>query len=128
MRSKWNNGLWTQSRFNSFIKSALRSASVKWPARYGVLNASFVEQKINPESGRLAKFYACNKCKGHFTAKNVEVNHIEPVVPVSGMDSWDNVIERMFCEAEGMETLCKPCHRAVTKEENNKRKGINVSK
>jgi 5-methylcytosine-specific restriction endonuclease McrA len=70
----------------------------------------------------LAKFYTCNKCKEDFPAKNVEVNHIIPVVPVNGFDSWDGVISRLFCEEDGLEVVCKPCHKLITKEENLERK------
>ena len=130
MTRKYNNGDWTSSRYNSFIKSALRSASVRWPPRYTVLNEAFVERALNPATGRLAKLYRCSKCKGLFPQANIDVNHIEAVVPTTGFDSWDGVIERMFCEKDGLEALCKPCHKLVTKEENTTRKENkkNVSK
>ena len=118
----YNGGLWTQARYNSFIKSALRSASQRWPPRYQVLNDACVGQKVNPSSGRLAKFYTCNACKETFTAKDVEVNHKIPVVPVEGFDSWDGVISRMYCEKEYLETVCKPCHKKITKQESEERK------
>lgn len=66
--------------------------------------------------------YECAKCKGHFPAKQVEVNHKEPIVPVTGFDSWDGVISRMFCEKDKLEVLCKPCHKLITKEENDARR------
>lgn len=122
MTRKYNNGDWTQSRYNSFVKSALRSASVRWPPRYTVLNEAFVERAINPATGRLAKLYQCNRCRGLFPQANIDINHIEAVVPTTGFDSWDGVIERMFCEKEGLEALCKSCHKEVTKEENTTRK------
>lgn len=122
MTRKYNNGLWTQSRFQSFIKSALRSASVKWPPRYTVLNEAFTGTKTNKATGRKAKHFRCNRCKGEFVQKDVQVNHIIPVVPLSGFTTWDEVVDRLFCEKEGLEVLCKPCHKEVTKEENDSRK------
>jgi hypothetical protein len=117
-----NNGEWTEARYNSFVKGGLRSASQRWPPKYKVLNEACVGQKVNPASGRLAKFYTCNICKEAFPAKLVEVNHIIPVVPVTGFDSWDGVIERMFCEKEHLEVCCKPCHKTISKQENQERK------
>jgi 5-methylcytosine-specific restriction endonuclease McrA len=70
----------------------------------------------------MAKHYECNLCKGHFPAKDVEVNHILPVVPIEGFTSWDVIIERMFCEKDGLEVVCKPCHKTITKQENDERK------
>lgn len=118
----YNDGQWTQARFNSFIKSALRSASVRWPPRYQTLSEALVGTKTNVKTGRMAKHYKCNQCKGEFPSKEVEVNHILPVIPVTGFTSWDSVIERMFCEKEGFEVVCKPCHKSITKQENEERK------
>lgn len=118
----YNNGEWTQAKFNSFIKSALRSASVRWPPRFQKVKEASVGKKINIASGRMAEHFTCNKCKQEFPRKEVEANHIIPVVPVSGFDNWDGVISRMYCEKDGFEVLCKPCHKLVTKEENEQRK------
>lgn len=70
----------------------------------------------------MAKHYKCNTCLDEFPMKDVEVNHILPVVPTSGFDSWGGVIERMFCEKEHLEVLCKPCHKLTTQQENQERK------
>lgn len=117
-----NNGDWTESRYQSFIKSGLRTASVRWPPRYTTLAEACVGIKTNPKTGRLAKHYTCNGCKLEFPAKDVQVNHKEPVIPLTGFVSWDDVIERLFCEKDGLEVLCKPCHKIITKQENDKRK------
>ena len=119
---KHNAGEWTEARYISFIKSALRSASQRWPPRYRALHAAFVGKRLNPASGRIAGFYKCNSCLQEYVVKEVEVNHIVPVVPITGFDSWDNIINRLFCEQEGLEVLCKPCHKRITKQENLERK------
>ena len=61
---------------------------------------------------------------GHnqFPAKEVAVDHIDPVVPVSGFTTWDEVIERMFVEKEGLQVLCNECHRVKCQEEKQQRK------
>lgn len=117
-----NGNQWTESRYHSFVKGGLRSASQRWPPKYTTLAEACVGTFINPKSGRLAKHYKCNKCGNAFPQKDVEVNHIEPVVPVSGFDSWDGVVERMFCEKDKLEVLCKPCHKSLTQQENQERK------
>lgn len=117
-----NGGEWSEARFNSFVKGGLRSVSIRWPPRYQVLADACVGQKINHNSGRLAKHYTCSNCLIDFPAKDVEVNHINPVIPLTGFDSWDGVVERMFCEKEHLEVLCKKCHKELTKQENTERK------
>lgn len=115
---KYNGGDWTPARFHSFVKGALRSASVKWPPKYQSLNDSYVGQKINSKTGRLAKHYKCASCKEEFPSKDVQVDHITPVVdPNLGFTSWDEIIDRMFCEKENLQVLCKICHDNKTKQE-----------
>jgi cytochrome c553 len=116
-----NGGQWTEARFNSFIKGALRSASQRWPPKYEKLNEAFVGKQINKSTGRLAKHFKCASCHEDFPQKEIEVNHITPVVPVSGFDSWDGVVERLFCEKDGLEVVCKTCHRSITNKENKER-------
>lgn len=117
-----NGGEWTEARYRSFIKGGLRSVSIRWPPRYKVLNAAKLGKRINPASGRLAEHYQCAKCQSAFPGKEVEVNHIQSVIPSTGFISWDDTIERMFCEQPGLEVVCKPCHKNITAQENTERK------
>lgn len=118
----YNNGKWTAAKYNSFIKSGLRSASQRWPPRYEVLFASRRGKRVNPRTGRMAEHHECSRCKRLYVSKDVEVNHIIPVVPVTGFDTWDGVINRLFCEADGLEVVCKPCHLEITANEREERK------
>lgn len=118
----YNGGEWTDAKYFSFVKGGLRSASQRWPPKYRVLSKACVGVSINPSTGRMAKRYRCGSCSDTFTSKDVEVNHIIPVIPVTGFDSWDGVISRLFCEEDGLEVLCKPCHKIITKHENEERK------
>lgn len=50
--------------------------------------------------------------------KNVHVDHIEPIIdPDVGFTSYDDMIERMFCEAPNLQVLCTSCHDAKTDQE-----------
>ncbi len=77
--------------------------------------------------------YLCNGCKEEIPktvldpdtrkrVNNVHVDHIEPIVPVTGWVSWDSCINRMFCEQDNLQVLCSKCHKVVTDEENAQRK------
>jgi len=113
-----NNNQWTDARFNSFIKSALRAASSRWPPKYTVLKEAATEKKINWKTGRLAQHYKCASCNKEFPLKEVQLDHIEPVInPITGFISWDAVITRMFCEKDGFQVVCIPCHKVKTDQE-----------
>ena len=116
----YNGGQWTEARKNSFIKSALRNA--RWPVKYVALVNARVGKRTNPETGRQAMFHKCADCGGEFVAKEVVADHIVPVVLTTGFDSWDGVIDRLFCEVEGFQCLCKECHGVKTKAENAERR------
>ncbi len=120
---KRNGGEWTDSRFRSFVTSALRAASRRWPPKFKALKEAFVGRKTNKKTGKLAMHYKCAKCKKHFVAADVQVDHILPVVdPKVGFVSWDDFINRIFCEIENLQVMCKPCHKVKTEEEKLERK------
>jgi len=120
-----NNGQWTEARFNSFIKSALRAASRRWPPKFGALKKAYTCNKKNIKTNRMSKHYTCAQCRGLFPTSEVEVDHINPVVPVTGFTTWGEVIERMFCEEEGFQVLCRTCHSVKSTAERAKRKKYN---
>lgn len=120
---KRNGGEWTDARFRSFVTSALRAASRRWPPKFKALKEAFVGRKTNKKTGKLAMHYKCAKCKKHFVATDVQVDHVLPVVdPKVGFIGWDSFIDRIFCEIENLQVLCKPCHKVKTEEEKAKRK------
>lgn len=57
---------------------------------------------------------------------NVFVDHIVPVVDaVVGWTSYDDFIERLFCNSDNLQVLCKECHDAKSADEKEKRKNGN---
>tara|TARA_R110002012_G_C11238098_1_gene565002 strand:- start:41 stop:451 length:411 start_codon:yes stop_codon:yes gene_type:complete len=109
-------GRWTEAKWKSFIKNQLRGATRKWAPIGDVLKEARVARGL----------YLCAGCKEHVPntvkdgarrTKNVYVDHIEPIVPVTGWVSWDSCIERMFCEKDNLQLLCKVCHDSKSKQE-----------
>ncbi len=104
---------------NSFIKSALRTASMKWPPRNQVTKAAWVSRAVYRCVG-----YFCDPHEVDRTldgANNIYLDHIEPVIPPTGFTTWDDAIRRMFPEAEGFQLLCRECHGRKTKDERDER-------
>ena len=95
----------------------------RWPPKYEALKLAGVGKKENKRSGRQAEHYECASCNNHFIAKDVQVDHIEPVVdPKEGFVGWEVYFDRLFCEAENLQVLCTPCHKVKTAEERKARK------
>jgi 5-methylcytosine-specific restriction endonuclease McrA len=118
-----NGGEWTEARFRSFVTSALRAASRRWPPKYKALKEAFVGRKVNTKTGKQAMHYKCAECSKYFVATDVQVDHINPVVdPKKGFTTWDNFIDRVFCEIKNLQVLCKPCHKIKTDQEKLERK------
>lgn len=61
----------------------------------------------------------CRKCQT--VVIEVEVDHIVPVGPTPGSRNaapdvtWDGWINRLFCDASGLQCLCNACHAEKTK-------------
>lgn len=119
-----NNGQWTEARFQSFIKSLLRKGTLRW----GPVQSA--RKGANVSRGK----YICAVCSSIVSPtlngkKNVAVDHIIPVVGVEeGFTTWDNYIERMFCEEENLQLICSDCHDKKTKAEREARKNAKQSK
>ena len=107
-----NSGKWTEARYFSFIRSALRSAFRKWGPKHEAKQAAKVAYNT----------YKCAVCDGWFGTKEVEVDHIVPAGSLRTFDDLPGFVERMFCEVEGFQVLCKECHQAKTNLEKAKRK------
>lgn len=118
-----NGGKWTDGKFNSFIKSALRSASNRWPPKWEVSRAARVERgKYRCAGyGRDVHIVGASVVDGKGKRiKNVFIDHIHPVGgPSEG--GWDGVIRRLYCEVDGLQVLCKDCHDRKTKSERKKK-------
>lgn len=109
---------WTEGRIRAFIVSVLRVGSRKWPPKYETLNEAFVGVKTNEKTGRLCKHYKCAKCNNDFPSKDVQVDHINPVVdPNTGFTSFDDYIARLFCGKDNLQVLCVECHKEKSKKE-----------
>lgn len=120
---EYNGGLWTPARFRSFVTSALRTASQRWPPKFEALKQALEGKQVNQKTGKLANHYRCAACEGLFVSSDVNVDHIKPVVdPKKGFKTWDEYIDRLFCELSNFQVLCRPCHKEKTQKEKEQRK------
>lgn len=109
----------TEGQFKSFIISLLRKGTYKWRPRNEALKLAKVGQ-----DGR-AFLYKCSHCGGIFKRKEIQIDHIDPVVDLDkGFTTWDEYIARMFCDISGFQILCTGCHDMKTQLEREYRKDI----
>jgi 5-methylcytosine-specific restriction endonuclease McrA len=98
---------------HTFAKGALRRASLMWP-------------EIS-ECRRLARrgpnSYECAMCHGLFKSKECDVDHRQPVVDIiEGYQGLEVFAERLFCDVENLDLLCKNCHDSKSQMEVSMRK------
>jgi len=120
------SGAWTQARYNSFIKSTLRRACVRWGPIQDCLKLARVRRG----------WYLCACCGEEVPAtvkaviktgknagkekrvKNAIADHIRPIIdPATGFTTWDECIENMFCELDNLQCVCHACHQVKCQEE-----------
>jgi len=113
---------WTDGRIKGFITSVLRGGYRRWPPKYETLKEAQTGKKINELTKRMGMHYKCKSCKNEYPAKQVQVDHIKPVVDAKvGFTSWDEFIERLYCTKDNLQVLCKMCHDKKTLKEKKQR-------
>ena len=62
--------------------------------------------------------YECADCGNLFGPKEIDMDHIKPVVdPKEGFTDLNSWVDRLLPGVDGYQVLCKPCHKQKTKEE-----------
>lgn len=109
---------WTVGRYRAFVTSVVRGGFRRFPNKFVVLKNAFVGKFINKKTGRDAAHYVCASCGKQYVAKDVQVDHISPVVSsTEGFVSWDRFIERLYCDVSNLQVLCTSCHKEKTASE-----------
>jgi len=92
------------------VTSVLRKLSMQWPA----IGECRRNARVAPGE------YQCKRCG--FIDSKIDVNHKEPVIdPEDGFVSFDVYIARLFVPVEGLEAICKECHKEITNKQRSRR-------
>ncbi len=103
----------TESAYLAFVRSTLRSKSLRWPPRSNALIAA--RRPYKGSNPRQKWEYECKICSKWFTAKDVVVDHF-PVAAGSILKVEDisAFTENLFCNSSNLRVLCTPCHAVHT--------------
>jgi hypothetical protein len=92
----------------AFLIAGLRRMTYRFPPRYNKMNSARVER------GK----YKCEICSNIVGRKDITLDHIETVVPLtgfpmlpSGKEDWSTYIERMFVDESGWQVICRVCDK-----------------
>lgn len=97
----------------TFVTAALRRASLRWPPRNEALKRARVDR------GK----YKCAVCEKHFKKEEIHIDHILPIInPALGFVGWDDFIDKLFCDVDSFQILCKLDHEVKTMMEDEMRK------
>ena len=135
-----DEGNWVEERGR--IKGAIRRAFRLSPQMTDVINAARVELspalKKNGQPGKKNRVrFRCAICGQLFMKKNIQVDHIETVVPLWKKEidmTYDEIAKGIFCKVENLQVACSTplirnngfpsCHTKKTGEENFIRKQL----
>jgi len=108
------------SSYNQFyhILSSLRRTFSRSPiarqAREGARITQSVKKKDGTKAKRLSVRYMCAECNKLYKISEIQVDHINPVIPIGTKSSdmtWDEIISNLFCDVSNLQVLCTKCHK-----------------
>lgn len=119
----------TENQFINAVIAGIRTAFKRYSPTYlQILNDGRKEYDHYNKDGSLSKtkrvFYSCQICNEEVSAKEIEIDHIEPVIQ-PGKTRKDYTIQEIFerinCDISNLQRICKSCHEEKTKNEKKKR-------
>lgn len=115
----------------NLIKGAIRRVFSRSELRRRALDASVVKDYSDPSRKRVTRWSRCAQCKTMVPTYKLEVDHIDPVIPIGETledQSWDQVVDRVWCDERLLQALCEDCHSTKTSAENAERRRLKKEK
>jgi len=118
----------TEAEFKSRIISVLRQLSQRWAPKQEAIWRARVSRGV----------YKCELCWVVWPSslpplpwkkrkrKNINADHIIPVVWPDGFTTYDDWIKRCFVPSDGFQAICRECHSKLTKAENAERRNNKI--
>jgi len=109
----------------SWLISQLRRIFLKYPPVFQKVNSLKQTYYITSKKGLQLKRvkWNCQICDKEITNKEMRRDHVHPVVdPVEGFKDIGTFIDRLFCDPDNIQVICKTCHDSKSEEERKIRK------
>lgn len=106
---------WTEARFWSFVRSALRAGFNRWPPKWKVLEAA--KRPYKGKNKQQKWEYQCASCSQWVKGKDISVDHVTPAGALSNYDHLVPFVQRLAVGTSKLQALCKSCHKAKTAKE-----------
>ncbi len=113
------------------IKGALRRVFSRSELRKKILDKALVKDYSDPSRKRVTRWGRCAECKKLEPLYKMQIDHMEPLIPLGESledQSWDKVIDRLWCDERNLQALCKPCHDVKSQLEMKERRRLKKEK
>lgn len=115
----------------NLIKGKINSIFARSELRRQVLEAAVIPNYSDPSRPRVQKWVRCNICKHPEAASYIDIDHILPKIPVDGSFdemTFDEYINKVWCDVSNLQALCPDCHNVKSKNENKLRRKFKKDK
>jgi len=106
------------------LKGAARRVFSRSDLRKQALEAYAIEHS-DPLRPRVTKWLWCPECGLIYPKYLSQVDHVSPIIKThETLDdlTWDELVDRLWCELDNLRPLDKDCHQIKTKLENKQRR------
>lgn len=111
MSEPWDDCGWSKARYFAFIRSALRSAHMRYPAAQRYLHS----KAYKAPAGMRAKFLVdCEICGKAVAKSKADKDHIIPAGRLNDYGDIGDFARRLFTDFDGYQLLCDACHGIKT--------------
>ena len=121
----------TNPKERNLIKGAIRRVFSRSELRKQAIDASRVEGYTDPNRPRVTKWSKCPECKQMTPTYLMEVDHVKPVVELDSTleeMTWDELVNKIWCDITNLVAICKPCHKIKSKAEAKERRRLKKEK
>lgn len=109
------------------LKGAIRRTFSRSELRKQILDNALVKDYHDPNRKRVTRWGKCAECKTMTPLYLLEIDHKEPIIPIGETledQTWDKVVDSVWCDERKLQALCDPCHNRKTQTENAERRRL----